>query len=578
MARENKSQQKGSAKPENSGSGAPKKPDTSAKKPENFTPKENKPTEEKGSKKIEKPDHEEWQRKIDDAERELSKANAKFVSYSTVNFTLDVLLHLLCLGQSELQEKFSTARGNNGNNQRREELRKELNSIKEKQQKLKTDRNASQDKIKKLDEQLKAKFNEQKTARSRVPYRSVEEVDREIERLTKEVDSGRMKLVDEKAALSKISDLNRQKKQFPALDAGQKQIDDLKAQIASLKKGGDAPEWKEINEKYDAVRDELDSIRKQQDELFSDPKGLRAQKEQAYQDKSQKLSTVRELKAAFGQAKKAWYDHQNEVRRIRREREAAERAAYEAGRRHEVASRKLEEASAPAYQEEIVMAENVIRYFDPTALPAKETVTQGKFAAVAQRTVDNTGFKGTRVLKKDDDEESYFVGGAGKKAKKGKKAPAESNKFQLSIDIIEQLAKLGVDPPSSQAFVPAVVDKLKDKLEYWKKDQDRKTKEVRHNFSYVIKKLLLTRDQNITKAKKEIEKLEAETNPSAPANMNIGAKDTSSKPAAANQGANGKVNAELELKQENDAAADAAAELERAKLEDAAAPSEPVGA
>ncbi len=51
--------------------------------------------------------------------------------------------------------------------------------------------------------------------------------------------------------------------------------------------------------------------------------------------------------------------------------------------------------------------------------------------------------------------------------------------------------------------------------------------------------------------------------------MDKGAKDTHSKPAAANQGLNGKVSAEAELQQEKDAVADAAAELEKAKIEDA---------
>jgi hypothetical protein len=51
--------------------------------------------------------------------------------------------------------------------------------------------------------------------------------------------------------------------------------------------------------------------------------------------------------------------------------------------------------------------------------------------------------------------------------------------------------------------------------------------------------------------------------------MDVGAKDTHSKPAAANQGLNGKVDAEAELQQEEDAVADATAELEKAKIEDA---------
>jgi hypothetical protein len=53
--------------------------------------------------------------------------------------------------------------------------------------------------------------------------------------------------------------------------------------------------------------------------------------------------------------------------------------------------------------------------------------------------------------------------------------------------------------------------------------------------------------------------------------MNTGAKDTHNKPAEANLGLNGKVDAEAELKQEQDAVADATAELAKAKIEDATA-------
>jgi hypothetical protein len=76
--------------------------------------------------------------------------------------------------------------------------------------------------------------------------------------------------------------------------------------------------------------------------------------------------------------------------------------------------------------------------------------------------------------------------------------------------------------------------------------------------------------QNVAKAQKEIERLEADSSPSAPANADAGAKDTHKKPASANQGLNGKVSAEAELAQEKDAIADATAELEKAKVEDEA--------
>jgi len=98
------------------------------------------------------------------------------------------------------------------------------------------------DKIKRLDENLKSRINEQKTARSKVQFKSVDEVNSEIDRLQKQVDSGTMKIVDEKKALADISQLNRQKKGFAGFDEAQKGIDEVKGQIAELRKTLDDPE------------------------------------------------------------------------------------------------------------------------------------------------------------------------------------------------------------------------------------------------------------------------------------------------------------------------------------------------
>jgi hypothetical protein len=68
--------------------------------------------------------------------------------------------------------------------------------------------------------------------------------------------------------------------------------------------------------------------------------------------------------------------------------------------------------------------------------------------------------------------------------------------------------------------------------------------------------------QNVAKAKKEIEKLEAE------ALAGEGSTDHAKKPAQKNAGLNGHADAGAELAQEEDAVADATKELAEAKLED----------
>lgn len=59
----------------------------------------------------------------------------------------------------------------------------------------------------------------------------------------------------------------------------------------------------------------------------------------------------------------------------------------------------------------------------------------------------------------------------------------------MSIGIIEELGKVGVEPPSNQLDVPAVVEKLKDQLDKWKKDQDKQTKQVSTSTSFLLKSL-----------------------------------------------------------------------------------------
>ena len=77
-----------------------------------------------------------------------------------------------------------------------------------------------------------------------------------------------------------------------------------------------------------------------------------------------------------------------------------------------------------------------------------------------------------------------MAGTGGKKKKGGKRdaaaAPAAPGKFQLDVGTIENLGRINVDPPMQQSDVPGVVEKLKEKLAYWKDNQESKTKEVCH--------------------------------------------------------------------------------------------------
>ena len=386
--------------------------------------------------------------------------------------------------QRNIKSKLDLARPNNKDSpssKRQQELRAELGQIRTQQQSSKSSRGQVMDKVKRLDETLKSRIAEQKVARGKNPYKSVDEIDQQILRLQKSVDAGTMKIVDEKKALADISQLNRQKKSFAGFDQAQKGIDEVKAQIAELKKTMDDPASRALSDRYTEITTELDKIKAEQDEVYKNLNALRDERTAAHEDQQKKYTAVKEIKDKFYSSRRAAVEYEREARRIRDEKRRAENDAYHRGRRQEVAKEKLEEASAPAYQDEIRTTQALLYHFDPSSVAKPEAAGPGKFAATASRKVEGQELKGTLVKSKKDNDEDFMAGTGGKKKKGGKRdtaAPAAPGKFQLDVGTIENLGRINVDPPMQQSDVPAVVEKLKEKLAYWKENQESKTKEV----------------------------------------------------------------------------------------------------
>ena len=299
-------------------------------------------------------------------------------------------------------------------------------------------------------------------------------------------------MVDERNALSNVSNLRKQRKNFTGFDESQKAIDDMKTQLSSLKKGLDNPEAKALSEKYTSIQQELDSLKSEQDGVFKNLKSLRDERSQIQAEQQKAWLAVKEIKDTYFKSRREYKQYEDEMYRQRAERNKALREEADREKKKRIADQKLEDASQPAYTDEILTAQGLIRHFDPTydldakGLGNNKQESSSNFRAGVGRTVDASDLKGVKVLKKDDD--NYFMGGSGgKKGKKGKKgAAANGNKsaasgstqFNLSVGIIEELNSLKVDPPMNQADVPALIEKLVEKLTYWKENQQSQTEEV----------------------------------------------------------------------------------------------------
>ena len=365
---------------------------------------------------------------------------------------------------------------------RRQELIAQANEIRQKQAGGKNARTSKLDQIKRLDEQVRSRIAEQKTAKSKVSFKSAEDVDRQISALEKEVNSGTMKLVDEKKALSDISSLRKVRKNFGQFDDSQKQIDELRAKIKELKDSMDDPESKAMSEQYNKVQKELDTIKAEQDEAFKGINALRDERSKLQAEQQEKYTAIRKLKDDYYGQKKAYQAHEREARDKQRQRRQAEHDQYIKDKKKAAAERTLADASDPAYLEEVRRANSLLQFLDPSHKVEKgPLVADTGLSAQAQRTVDESALKGTKLAKKDDREEEYMP--AAKKGKKGKKSGAAAGAgakfFNCPPAVVEDCAFIGVEPPMGAADVPAVIEKVKAKLDHWKSDQAAQTQRVR---------------------------------------------------------------------------------------------------
>lgn len=432
-------------------------------------------------KKPEKPDEEAYKASLKKAEKEHADSMAKL---NAIKAKLDV---------AKPTSKDSPAA------KHRADLLAQLKEIREKQGAGKAGRNKIFDEIKNEDNKLKELIAQQKVARSRVSYKNVDELDREIERLEKQVNGGMMKLVDEKKALAEVSNLRKQRKGFAGFDDAQKQIDEKKAHLKKLRDTLDDPESKALSEKYNKIQSELDAIKSEQDEAYKGINSLRDERKKLQDEQQAKFAAIKKIKDDYYQTNRAIQKYEYEARQKARERKKAENEKYQQEKRKDRAQQMLAEASDKAYLDEIRRAESLLRFLDPSYSAEKAPLqAPSQFTATAQRKVDDAGIKGFKVVKKD--EEDYFAGTGGKKGKKNKKAagatgdapPTSTGKYSCPPAVMEDCASMGIEPPMSPAEIPEVREKVKAKLEFWKSDQEAQTK------------------KNIAKAQKEVERLEAE--------------------------------------------------------------------
>ncbi|KAG8927569.1 hypothetical protein FRC01_007253 [Tulasnella sp. 417] len=390
---------------------------------------------------------------------------------------------------SAVKDKIALATKNGSGNDKRTQLKAELDRIRSEQGDIKGGREKLLGQVKSIEEDVKKKVTELQAKKTKSPFKTTAELDARVKQLEAQVESGSMKVLEEKRALAEINNLNRQRKTIEAFQSDQDAIDALRAEADELRKDLNNPESKALSEQYDTIKKELDDLKKEADDAYNSRNVLFEERDGIQKELDALYSRKRESAKAYRDANDKWYAKQQEDRARRAERAKAAREAAENEKKKELVERLRDEADAPAYQAEIEDCQTLIDFFSgnvttsSTGLDARAANIDG-VPELNLRTVE-ADTNGLVELKKDDDD--YFV--ATKKSKKGSKIngsakpsssakPAEpGERFSVPLAKLSALASLSIPPPANAAEVPQTIENLKIKKEWLTANQERKTAE-----------------------------------------------------------------------------------------------------
>lgn len=427
---------------------------------------------------------------------------------------------------------------------RRAELHSELETIRQSQAGSKGTRGKILDDLKNRQDNLSTKIKALQTSKAKSAYKSPQEIDAAIARLDTQIESGQMKLVDEKRALSEISNLRKSRKAVEAFAQQQKTIDTEREEVDKLRAQLDDPQSRALSKRFDEIKAELDALKAKTEKSGESRQQLLTKRGELQTHLDSLWQRRRARQAAFRSENDTFQTRLRQEREKRNEKYKEEKRAEEVRRRKEEEKTLREEAALPAYAKEIEDCDVLIRYFSKNATDSQENDTSEEAKKALEgvkplelRTVDTDAFAGATIAKKkgEEDEEGYFVGSAKKNKSKGKKKSrgtplslsndnegteeqqVESGKLNVPLSTLSALLSLNIPPPTNSNDIARVVENLQRKKAFFVGDQKRKTQE---NVERVEKKLQsLNVDDEIADAGKDEKALPALTeNVSSPVN------------------------------------------------------------
>mmetsp|Transcript_2421 Transcript_2421/g.3527 ORF Transcript_2421/g.3527 Transcript_2421/m.3527 type:complete len:606 (+) Transcript_2421:97-1914(+) len=383
-----------------------------------------------------------------------------------------------------------------------------MNKLKSERDAIKNERDLAISKKKSASEKFDGMKSKKRAMQNESKYNSIEEVDKEIKKLQFRQQTVSMKLNDEKKLLKEIQALKDSKALVSQIGGQQEETKNAQEDMEKLKKV-EQEQWtrfKEVNEKFKAQCLVLDKIKEKQANEPDPYQNLLNEKKQYHDEIGVKINEKNAMMQDFKEKNEA---HSRAFREIRQLNELKKKIEYDARKAAYLEQKKLkeeEEAKKIPYEEEMALCDQLISYLTISFAPKKQNLPKEDGAQPKTcKHPKQENFEGKALVIKKREEEVFMSAKAGKKAKANlganqdkkkhygsefvleqkpnrnlnqnpkptpKKGSAGSNKgdnISHSLSTMDSFALLDLQVPLKKSNVMEVIEKLKEKKEWYSK-------------------------------------------------------------------------------------------------------------
>lgn len=367
----------------------------------------------------------------------------------------------------------------------REELSGKISHLKAEKERIRSQKEPIFNKLQATQNLLKSKIEELRSSKEKALFKRPEDIDRKIEQMEADIESGALKLIDEKKLVAEISKLRKLRR---SLDS----FSDHESSIADLKKASDQyrailaekdKELRGLDEQLKVVHAELVKLTSTRTENQGKIKALIKERD-ALREKTNGLYGAKN--AAYEEFQKAYKAHGVflAAERVKWEEAAVRREIETAVRDLE---RDLRHLEMPACVDQIEQCLNIQAFLRTNVLKEPVVPCPAASASVASDDLPSSFRRVEKVsddmiLKKDQIEDHYSIVGGSKKASKAGTKKSDSSvqqstgpsKLKLPFWVLSGLEELNINMVSNVDDARTAIKALEDvKLAFEAKQKEK---------------------------------------------------------------------------------------------------------